>query len=65
MHLNRVDVVEGQELKKGDLLGAVGNTGASSGCHLHYQINAPDERGAVDPAPSMTKNYSPALRNGK
>ena len=36
-HLDSVDVVVGQEVSQGDLLGTVGNTGNSFGSHLHYE----------------------------
>ncbi len=37
-HLSRIDVLEGQEIRQGDVLGAVGNTGHSTGYHLHYEV---------------------------
>lgn len=36
MHLSGVDVKEGQAVQPGQRLGRVGNTGASTGPHLHY-----------------------------
>jgi murein DD-endopeptidase MepM/ murein hydrolase activator NlpD len=38
MHLNRVDVAEGEVVKTGDLLGGIGSTGASTGPHLHWGL---------------------------
>lgn len=37
-HLNMVTVVEGMKIKRGDQLGEVGNTGRSTGPHLHYEV---------------------------
>lgn len=37
-HLSRMDVIEGQEIRQGDVLGAVGSTGRSTGAHLHYEV---------------------------
>jgi murein DD-endopeptidase MepM/ murein hydrolase activator NlpD len=38
MHLSKIDVEEGQMLEPGDKLGAIGNTGASTGPHLHWGL---------------------------
>ena len=37
-HLNKIAVKEGQIVKKGDIIGALGVTGRTTGPHLHYQI---------------------------
>ena len=37
-HMSRVDVRPGQRVKRGDVLGLVGNTGRSTGYHLHYEV---------------------------
>jgi murein DD-endopeptidase MepM/ murein hydrolase activator NlpD len=37
-HLSRMDVIEGQEIRQGDVIGAVGTTGRSTGAHLHYEV---------------------------
>ncbi len=37
-HLSSVDVLEGQGLSRGDAIGGIGNTGAGTGPHLHFEI---------------------------
>jgi murein DD-endopeptidase MepM/ murein hydrolase activator NlpD len=37
-HLSRIDVADGQDVARGDVLGLVGRTGRVSGAHLHYGI---------------------------
>ncbi len=40
MHLNKVDVKEGDQLQTGDKIGEVGHTGISTGPHLHWGVYA-------------------------
>lgn len=37
-HMNEVNVVEGQHVETGDLLGLVGETGRVTGPHLHFEV---------------------------
>ncbi|MGB5679062.1 MAG: M23 family metallopeptidase, partial [Gammaproteobacteria bacterium] len=39
-HLSRIDVKPGDSLRRGDILGAVGQTGRVTGAHLHFAVIA-------------------------
>jgi murein DD-endopeptidase MepM/ murein hydrolase activator NlpD len=39
-HLSRIDVKPGDVLRRGDILGAVGQTGRVTGAHLHFAVLA-------------------------
>ena len=47
-HLSKIFVVVGQELKRGQVVGAVGMTGKTTGPHLHYEVHVHDT--PVNPA---------------
>lgn len=49
-HLNRVDVKVGQEVKQGQVIGYMGNSGNAYGAHLHFEVrNEKDVR--INPTP--------------
>ncbi|MCW5983438.1 MAG: M23 family metallopeptidase [Bryobacteraceae bacterium] len=37
-HLSRMDVIAGQEVRVGQIIGAVGSTGRTTAPHLHYEV---------------------------
>ncbi|HOZ77705.1 MAG TPA: M23 family metallopeptidase [Ferruginibacter sp.] len=47
MHMVRIKARVGQQVKRGEVIGWVGSTGASTGPHLHYEVHI--NRSAVDP----------------
>jgi murein DD-endopeptidase MepM/ murein hydrolase activator NlpD len=59
-HLKSYNVVLGQEVKAGDLIGLSDNTGYSKGNHLHFALKETDEHGisikAIDPMPYFVFN---------
>jgi murein DD-endopeptidase MepM/ murein hydrolase activator NlpD len=46
-HLNSITVAVGDRVKRGEMLGRLGNTGRSTGPHLHYETRVNGQ--AVDP----------------
>lgn len=57
-HMSRIDVSMGQQVKRGDCIGATGNTGRSSGPHLHYEVMYRKEY--QNPALYLDLDISPA-----
>ncbi|MEG4012276.1 MULTISPECIES: M23 family metallopeptidase [unclassified Microcoleus] len=49
MHLSRIDVKEGDFVKAGQVIGALGSTGAATGPHLHWGLYVHGQ--SVDPVP--------------
>jgi len=63
-HLSRIDVRKGQRLEQGEVIGAVGSTGVSTGPHLHFEFR--DKGVHQDPLMIARQSenipISPALR---
>lgn len=56
-HLSGYNVRRGQRVKRGEIIGYVGNTGRSAGSHLHYEIFKDGKR--IDPINFYYGNLSP------
>ena len=66
-HLSRVAVKRGQRVKRHDFIGRSGNTGQSSGPHLHYEVRVRDNLDspyhAIDPLKNMKLVMDAKVRN--
>lgn len=56
-HMSKILVRKGQKVKRGEKIGLVGNTGLSSGPHLHYEVIKGGEK--IDPANFYYNDLSP------
>jgi murein DD-endopeptidase MepM/ murein hydrolase activator NlpD len=52
-HLSRYDVVDGQEVRRGQIIGATGKTGRAVSPHLHYEVRMGGS--PVNPYPFLAK----------
>ncbi|UOF02005.1 M23 family metallopeptidase [Bdellovibrio reynosensis] len=50
-HFDKILVVEGQKVRQGEVIGAMGRTGRATGVHLHFEVRK--DRGPIDPLPLL------------
>lgn len=65
-HLSRLDVKTGQSVLKGETIGGIGNTGVSTGNHLHYEVSFVQRK--LDPGDFVEwnlKNYNQIFKEVK
>ncbi|HUH34985.1 MAG TPA: M23 family metallopeptidase [Moheibacter sp.] len=56
-HMSRIKSKNGQSVKRGDIIGYVGNSGLSTGPHLHYEIHKDGK--PIDPVSYFYQDVSP------
>ncbi len=61
-HLDQIKVQEGQPVEQGDLLGYGGNTGHSTGKHLHFEVRS--SYGRLDPLEVLPADATPEQPTG-
>jgi murein DD-endopeptidase MepM/ murein hydrolase activator NlpD len=57
-HCSEILVHQGQKVKRGEVIGLVGNTGVSTGSHLHYEIIKGGQK--VNPINYFLNDLSPS-----
>jgi len=55
-HMSRISASQGQKVSPGQIVGQSGNTGHSTGPHLHLEVH-PSGGGAVDPLPWLANHH--------
>lgn len=56
-HMDETTVKKGQKVKRGDIIGYVGNSGLSTGPHLHYEVRKNDK--PLDPVNFYFNDLTP------
>lgn len=57
-HMSRFNVRPGQKVKRGDVIGYIGNTGTSTGPHLHYEVIKNNQK--INPVNFFYNDLTPA-----
>lgn len=60
-HLSRFDVVEGQWVRRGEIVGRVGSTGRATSAHLHYEVRRGGS--AINPYPYLRSTLAQAAKS--
>ena len=61
LHMSSINVKQGQTVKRGQVIGKIGNTGASTGPHLHYATYFHGVPVDPDLLASFPKEWAPEL----
>ncbi len=59
-HMNSINVKNGQFVKRGTTIGTIGNTGSSTGPHVHWGLSVNNTR--VNPMQWVNKKFAPNYR---
>jgi murein DD-endopeptidase MepM/ murein hydrolase activator NlpD len=51
-HQSQIATSSGASVNRGDVIGYVGTTGSSTGCHLHFEIYS--DGSSIDPMPYLS-----------
>lgn len=62
-HLSRVGVVDGQQVRRGEIIGATGATGRVTSPHLHYEVHSGGT--AVNPKNFLPNGFVAQARSSK
>lgn len=64
-HLSTINVKKGQTVSAGQIVGACGSTGNSTGNHLHFEVHYKAKWNRVDPLPFFKNRSTPPYKIGQ